>query len=97
MRMPKYVQHSAVDFRTSTSALFIAKRPAVTDAGHYQAMLAFYGTKMGNRVARKHLGWFMDDAATHAGLRKTIFTESDPAKVLRLLPEALQSHQAVAA
>jgi len=53
---------------------------------HYEAMLSFYGAKMGNRVARKHLGWFMD-----------VFTEGDPAKVLRLLPEALALHQAVAA
>jgi len=65
--------------------------------GHYEAMLSFYGAKMGNRVARKHLGWFMDDAATPVTLRKAIFTEGDPAKVLRLLPEALALHQAVAA
>jgi len=64
---------------------------------HYEAMLDFYGSKMGNRVARKHLGWFMDDADTAPALRKTIFTEADPAKVLRLLPDALADHKAVAA
>jgi nifR3 family TIM-barrel protein len=56
---------------------------------HYEAMLAFYGTTLGNRVARKHLGWYMDRALTPAVLRQAILTEKDPARVLSLLPEAL--------
>ena len=31
-------------------------------AGHYEAMLEFYGAELGNRVARKHLGWYLDGA-----------------------------------
>ena len=58
-------------------------------AGHYEAMLAFYGTELGNRAARKHLGWYMDDAGTGPVLRKRVLTEKDPKKVLTLLPEAL--------
>ena len=27
---------------------------------HYEAVLGFYGTELGVRVARKHLGWYMD-------------------------------------
>lgn len=58
-------------------------------SGHYEAMLSFYGPELGNRVARKHLGWYMDRAGTPATLRKPLMTERDTARVLRLLPEAL--------
>lgn len=64
---------------------------------HYQAMLAFYGVKLGHRVARKHLGWYMDGAGTGPGLRKLVLTESDPARVMRLIPEALSQPIEVAA
>jgi tRNA-dihydrouridine synthase B len=37
------------------------------DRGHYEAMLSFYGRVLGPRVARKHLGWYMDGAATPGG------------------------------
>ncbi len=56
---------------------------------HYEAMLGFYGAQLGNRVARKHLGWYMDRAATPLGLRREILTEKTPANVLELLPDAL--------
>jgi tRNA-dihydrouridine synthase B len=58
-------------------------------AGHYEAMLGFYGDILGNRVARKHLGWYMDAANTPAALRKRLLTERNTEAVLRLLPEAL--------
>ncbi len=66
-------------------------------AGHYQAMLGFYGADLGLRVARKHLGWYMDRAATPAGLRRTILTARVPSEVLRLLPGALEPRRQVAA
>ena len=56
---------------------------------HYEAMLASYGLDLGIRVARKHLGWYMDEAATPAPLRRDILTAKDPKDVLRLLPDAL--------
>ncbi|WP_407636231.1 tRNA dihydrouridine synthase DusB [Pseudodonghicola xiamenensis] len=59
-------------------------------AGHYQAMLAFYGPDLGLRVARKHLGWYMDHVGTDAGLRRAVLTSRDPEAVLRLLPLALE-------
>ncbi len=59
----------------------------VTD--HYAEMLSFYGKTLGNRVARKHLGWYMDGAQTPAALRKAILTEKTPEKVARLLPDAM--------
>ncbi len=57
--------------------------------GHYQTMLSFYGAELGLRVARKHLGWYMDDARTRACLRRQVLTSKDPKEVLRLLPDAL--------
>lgn len=66
-------------------------------AGHYEAMLSFYGAELGNRVARKHLGWYMDDAGTPADLRRATLTERDPGGVMRLLPDALVQRERVAA
>jgi len=58
-------------------------------ASHYEDMLAFYGPKLGSRVARKHLGWYMDSTGTAPLMRKAVLTERDPFVVLGLLPEAL--------
>ncbi|MCR9155873.1 MAG: tRNA dihydrouridine synthase DusB [Rhodobacteraceae bacterium] len=58
-------------------------------SGHYEAMLAFYGAELGNRVARKHLGWYMDEAQTTPALRKSVLTAKDPQFVLSALPNAL--------
>ena len=63
---------------------------------HYEAMLSFYGAALGLRVARKHLGWYMDEAKTPAALRKDVLTATDPARVLRLLPSALDAGLEVA-
>lgn len=69
----------------------IPKGNALVDmvAGHYEAMLDFYGPDLGLRVARKHLGWYMDVAQTDAILRKAILTAKTPADVLSALPDAL--------
>ena len=56
---------------------------------HYDAMLSFYGVELGRRVARKHLGWYMEACAPDACLRKAVLTEKDPSVVLSLLPDAL--------
>ncbi|NBD28894.1 MAG: tRNA dihydrouridine synthase DusB [Alphaproteobacteria bacterium] len=63
-------------------------------SNHYEAMLRFYGTTLGSRVARKHLGWYMEAAAPDPALRRAILTGTDPARVLALLPEALGERQA---
>lgn len=65
--------------------------------GHYEAMLGFYGEDLGGRVARKHLGWYMDEAMTESDLRKRVLTEKSTAKVLGLLPDALASWERLAA
>lgn len=59
-------------------------------AGHYEAGVTFYGTDLGGRVMRKHLGWYMETAGTPAALRKRVLTEKTPAGVLTLLPDALR-------
>ncbi|WP_284261244.1 tRNA-dihydrouridine synthase, partial [Roseicyclus amphidinii] len=58
-------------------------------ARHYEAMLGFYGRDLGLRVARKHLGWYMDEAGTEAALRRAVLTARAPDEVLARLPEAL--------
>lgn len=63
---------------------------------HYQAMLSFYGAVLGNKVARKHLGWYMDGMDTPRDLRKRLLTERDPAQTLRLLPDALSGQRLAA-
>lgn len=56
---------------------------------HYADMLRFYGDLLGLRVARKHLGWFMDSAGTPAELRRAVLTAKTPKAVMDLLPRAL--------
>ena len=66
-------------------------------AGHYQAMLGFYGTTLGNRVGRKHLGWYLDQAGCGVEMRRRVLTSRDSDEVLRLIPEALLDRGQVAA
>ena len=61
-------------------------------ARHYEAMLDFYGADLGLRVARKHLGWYMDHTRTPVGLRKQVLTAKTAPEVLALLPDALADH-----
>ncbi|MFU8881439.1 MAG: tRNA dihydrouridine synthase DusB [Rhodobacterales bacterium] len=58
-------------------------------SGHYMAMLTFYDAGLGLRVARKHLGWYMDHAGTEAAMRHRILTAKTAQEVLTLLPDAL--------
>ncbi|WP_377505550.1 tRNA dihydrouridine synthase DusB [Octadecabacter sp. R77987] len=58
-------------------------------AGHYDAMLSFYGATLGGRVARKHLGWYMDGAGTPPALRKRVLTCTDPSQVHAMLADAV--------
>jgi tRNA-dihydrouridine synthase B len=54
---------------------------------HYDDMLTFYGRELGLRMARKHLGWYLEEAGLpHA--REAILTSTDPAEVIVLLEQA---------
>ncbi|KNG93040.1 tRNA dihydrouridine synthase DusB [Pseudaestuariivita atlantica] len=81
-----------------TPAPAIPEGAALVDmvAGHYEAMLDFYGRDLGLRVARKHLGWYMDRAGTPAGLRREVLTSREPSAVIANLDAALtgQRHAA---
>ncbi|GHA41429.1 tRNA-dihydrouridine synthase [Amylibacter ulvae] len=60
---------------------------------HYNAMLDFYGESLGNRVARKHLGWYMDDMNLSPEMRKRVLTQKDVNETKRLIadfPEFIQ-------
>jgi tRNA-dihydrouridine synthase B len=56
--------------------------------GHYEAMLAFYGRDLGLRVARKHLGWYLEAAAA-PGLRAAVLRAGEPGRVVDLLRRGL--------
>jgi tRNA-dihydrouridine synthase B len=63
---------------------------------HYEAMLAHYGTELGVRVARKHLGWYLETTrmpAEQASWRKVLLTESDPRTVAAAIPAAFSAGQ----
>lgn len=59
---------------------------------HYEEMLRFYGTKHGLRVARKHLGWYMDHVCTADAPRRAVLTAKTPEETMLLLPAALSFH-----
>lgn len=65
-------------------------------AAHYEAMLAFYGTDLGPRVARKHLGWYLDAAGDPAGLRPALLTAATPSEALRLIGHAFSATRPLA-
>ena len=65
--------------------------------GHYDAMLQFYGTKLGLRVARKHLGWYMDHAGATDAARRAVLTARSPEETMILLPNAFDPDQQDAA
>lgn len=66
--------------------------------GHYDDLLAFYGTKLGLRVAKKHLGWYMDYVQTPERDRRAVLTARSIEETVILLPTALDpSHWDAAA
>lgn len=57
-------------------------------AEHYEMMLSFYGTELGLRVARKHLGWYADEDRVRADLRAGLMVAPAPSAALALIAEA---------
>ncbi|MBC7479334.1 MAG: tRNA-dihydrouridine synthase, partial [Pseudorhodobacter sp.] len=57
---------------------------AAVIAGHYDAILSFYGAELGLRVARKHLGWYLDVAGLEAD-RAALMTAASPEATLALI------------
>lgn len=56
---------------------------------HYAATLAFHGHDLGVRMARKHLGWYLDTVPGSEGLRARLLRLTDPDAVLDLLRRGL--------
>ncbi|WP_413865216.1 tRNA-dihydrouridine synthase, partial [Albidovulum sp.] len=55
---------------------------------HYEDMLRFYGSSLGLRVARKHLGWYADEAGVDPTLRAGLMVSESPVEVLALVARA---------
>lgn len=65
---------------------------------HYEAILGEYGKELGVRVARKHLGWYLDAIGCVSGAkRKAMMVADDPAKTLAMLPELILTDWSAAA
>ncbi len=52
---------------------------------HYEDMLSHYGTDVGVRIARKHIGWYSKGLPASAEFRAAVNAASDPAQVRRLI------------
>ena len=65
-------------------------------ATHYEAMLGFYGTDLGLKVARKHLGWYLEQACLTDG-RAPLMAAATPAETLRLIAETFAAPERRAA
>lgn len=55
---------------------------------HYAAILRHYGDGMGLRVARKHVGWYLDALPGGAAWRQRLLPNEDPGQVMAGLAEA---------
>ena len=64
--------------------------------GHYEAMLSFYGTELGARCARKHLGWYLE-AAGLGQHRETLLVTQSPRQVLHMIDRIFTSGERQAA
>ncbi|MGB5864841.1 MAG: tRNA dihydrouridine synthase DusB [Sulfitobacter sp.] len=75
-----------------TPAPVVPQGVAFTDMvlGHYDEILRFYGTKLGLRTARKHLGWYMDHAGTPDAARRAVLTAQSVEETVIRLPAALE-------
>ena len=59
-------------------------------AGQYEAILRLYGRDLGVRVARKHLGWYLDRIPGTAAARARLMRLGDPGQVLAVLGDVLE-------
>jgi nifR3 family TIM-barrel protein len=75
-----------------TPAPSVPQGAALVDliTAHYEDILSFYGRDLGSRVARKHLGWYLDDAGTRPAIRREILTARNPNDVIAAVPRALE-------
>jgi len=56
--------------------------------GHHADSLAFYGTELGGKVVRKHLGWYLQAMRAPADLRRRVVTEPRASEIYRMVADA---------
>ncbi len=58
-------------------------------SGHYEAMLSAYGRALGNRMARKHLDWYLEAAGggLDKAVRQRLLTGENADEVLAMIPD----------
>ena len=61
---------------------------------HYEDILSFYGNELGVKIAKKHLGWYMDYGKVRSEVRQSILTENSPKKVLWKLKTVFDDREA---
>ena len=81
-----------------TPAPLIPQGAALADMveGHYREMLGFYGHELGIKVARKHLGWYLEIAGREDA-RGEVLTCEAPEQVIRRMRAALSAPEREAA
>ncbi len=92
----RLAQISAALYGTPTPAVPQGDALADLVIDHYDQMQAFYGPDLGPRVARKHLGWYLDAAGLGAH-RSALVTSDDSAAVRRLIRHAFATQSRAAA
>ncbi len=83
-------------FREAKAALCGSPRPAAPDyaeraqsaCSHYEDILSHYGTHLGLRVGRKHVGWYLDALPGGRAWRSRLLPSEDPKAVLAGLAAA---------
>jgi tRNA-dihydrouridine synthase B len=60
---------------------------------HINAIHRFFGTKTGVRIARKHIGWYLDKLSISPVVKRSIFETDNPERQVQLLDQALASPQ----
>ena len=58
--------------------------------GHIQALHLFYGDRMGPRIARKHVGWYLATRADANDFRRNFNTLETPQQQLEALKKYFQ-------
>ncbi len=60
---------------------------------HYDALLGFHGRDVGSRVARKHLGWYLDQVPGAGELRARVVAATEPVAVMALIARELPERE----
>ena len=64
---------------------------------HYEAQLAFYGREQGVRIARKHLGWYLEGQPGGQAIRHRVVRMTEPEAVLAAIRDGLAEAPEMAA